>query len=444
MFEEIAKKYCKKASKASGMVIEKVVGREVMDSRGNPTVEVDVITKNGTLGRAIVPSGASTGSNEALELRDGDKSRYLGKGVLKAVANVNDVIAPALKGKPVTSQFEIDELMIKLDGTDNKSKLGANAILGVSLAVAHAAANGLGLPLFKYIGGKKGITLPVPMMNVLNGGAHAGWNTEFQEYMIAPTGASSFKEALRMCAEVYQTLKSVVKEKSQPTTVGDEGGFAPALGTNEGALKLIIEAIEKAGYKAGEQINICLDVASTEFFKNGKYELKSEGKSLSPAEMVELLEKLASSYPIISIEDGVAENDWEGWKLLTQKIGKKVQLVGDDLFVTNIKLLSKGIEEGVANSILIKLNQIGSLSETLLAIEMAKKARYTAITSHRSGESEDTTIADLVVATNSGMIKTGAPARTDRVCKYNQLLRIEEALGSEAAFKGLSAFANKK
>ncbi len=444
MFEEIAKKYCKKASKASGMVIEKMVGREVMDSRGNPTVEVDVITKNGTLGRAIVPSGASTGSNEALELRDGDKSRYLGKGVLKAVANVNDVIAPALKGKPVTSQFEIDELMIKLDGTDNKSKLGANAILGVSLAVAHAAANGLGLPLFKYIGGKKGITLPVPMMNVLNGGAHAGWNTEFQEYMIAPTGASSFKEALRMCAEVYQTLKSVVKEKSQPTTVGDEGGFAPALGTNEGALKLIIEAIEKAGYKAGEQINICLDVASTEFFKNGKYELKSEGKSLSPAEMVELLEKLASSYPIISIEDGVAENDWEGWKLLTQKIGKKVQLVGDDLFVTNIKLLSKGIEEGVANSILIKLNQIGSLSETLLAIEMAKKARYTAITSHRSGESEDTTIADLVVATNSGMIKTGAPARTDRVCKYNQLLRIEEALGSEAAFKGLSAFANKK
>lgn len=444
MFEEIAKKYCKKASKASGMVIEKVVGREVMDSRGNPTVEVDVITKNGTLGRAIVPSGASTGSNEALELRDGDKSRYLGKGVLKAVANVNDVIAPALKGKPVTSQFEIDELMINLDGTDNKSKLGANAILGVSLAVAHAAANGLGLPLFKYIGGKKGITLPVPMMNVLNGGAHAGWNTEFQEYMIAPTGASSFKEALRMCAEVYQTLKSVVKEKSQPTTVGDEGGFAPALGTNEGALKLIIEAIEKAGYKAGEQINICLDVASTEFFKNGKYELKSEGKSLSPAEMVELLEKLASSYPIISIEDGVAENDWEGWKLLTQKIGKKVQLVGDDLFVTNIKLLSKGIEEGVANSILIKLNQIGSLSETLLAIEMAKKARYTAITSHRSGESEDTTIADLVVATNSGMIKTGAPARTDRVCKYNQLLRIEEALGSEAAFKGLSAFANKK
>jgi len=425
------------------MTIEKVIGREVMDSRGNPTVEVDVITKNGTLGRAIVPSGASTGSNEALELRDGDNSRYLGKGVQKAVANVS-IIEKELVGKPVTSQFEIDELMIKMDGTDNKSKLGANAILGVSLAVAHAAANGLGIPLFKYIGGKKGVTLPVPMMNVLNGGAHAGWNTEFQEYMIAPTGAANFKEALRMCAEVYQTLKGVVKSKGQPTTVGDEGGFAPALGTNEGALKVIIEAIEKAGYKPGEQINICLDVASTEFFKNGKYELKSEGKSLSPAEMVELLEKMTASYPIISIEDGVAENDWEGWALLTKRIGKKIQLVGDDLFVTNIKLLSKGIEEGVANSILIKLNQIGSLSETLLAIEMAKKAKYTAITSHRSGESEDTTIADLVVATNSGMIKTGAPARTDRVCKYNQLLRIEEMLGAEAVFKGMSAFANKK
>jgi len=443
MFEEISKKYCKKSSKSAGMTIEKVIGREVMDSRGNPTVEVDVITKNGTLGRAIVPSGASTGSNEALELRDGDSSRYLGKGVQKAVANVS-IIEKELVGKPVTSQFEIDELMIKMDGTDNKSKLGANAILGVSLAVAHAAANGLGIPLFKYIGGKKGITLPVPMMNVLNGGAHAGWNTEFQEYMIAPTGATSFKEALRMCAEVYQTLKGVVKSKGQPTTVGDEGGFAPALGTNEGALKVIIEAIEKAGYKPGEQINICLDVASTEFFKNGKYELKSEGKSLSPAEMVDLLEKMTASYPIISIEDGVAENDWEGWALLTKRIGKKIQLVGDDLFVTNIKLLSKGIEEGIANSILIKLNQIGSLSETLLAIEMAKKAKYTAITSHRSGESEDTTIADLVVATNSGMIKTGAPARTDRVCKYNQLLRIEEMLGTEAVFKGMSAFANKK
>ncbi len=444
MFEEISKKYCKKASKASGMTIEQVIGREVMDSRGNPTVEVDVITKNGTLGRAIVPSGASTGTNEALEMRDGDKSRYLGKGVLKAVANVNNAIAPALKGKPVTSQFDIDETMLKLDGTENKSRLGANAMLAVSLAAAHAAANGLGISLFRYIGGKKAVTLPVPMMNVLNGGAHAGWNTEFQEYMITPTGAPSFKEALRWCAEVYHTLKGLVKAKGSPTTVGDEGGFAPALGSNEGALQLIVEAIEKAGYKPGEQINICLDPASSEFFKDGKYELKSEGKSLSPSEMVDLYAVLVSKYPIISIEDGVAENDWEGWKLMTQKLGKKIQLVGDDLFVTNIKLLSKGIEEGVANSILIKLNQIGTLSETLLAMEMARKARYTSVVSHRSGESEDTTIADLVVATNSGMIKTGAPARTDRVCKYNQLLRIEEALGCEAAYKGISAYANKK
>jgi enolase len=444
MFEDISKKYCKKASKSAGMTIENVKAREVMDSRGNPTIEAEVTTKNGTLGRAIAPSGASTGTNEALELRDGDKSRYLGKGVQKAVANVNDIIAPALKGKPVTSQFEIDELMLKLDGTENKSKLGANAILAVSLAAAHATANGLGISLFRYIGGKKAVTLPVPMMNVLNGGAHAGWNTEFQEYMIAPTGAATFKEALRMCAEVYQTLKGVVKEKGQPTTVGDEGGFAPALGSNEGALKLIIEAVEKAGYKPGEQINICLDPASSEFYKNGKYELKSEGKSLSSEEMVAFYEELCKKYPIISIEDGMAENDWDGWALITKKIGKKVQLVGDDLFVTNIKLLSKGIEAGVGNSILIKFNQIGSLSETLLAMEMARKAKYTSVVSHRSGESEDTTIADLVVATNAGMIKTGAPARTDRVCKYNQLLRIEEEIGSEAAFKGISAFANKK
>jgi len=443
MFEEISKKYCKKSSKSAGMTIAKVIGREVMDSRGNPTVEADVITKNGTAGRAIVPSGASTGTNEALEMRDGDKSRYLGKGVLKAVANVS-VIEKELIGKPVTSQFEIDELMIKLDGTDNKSKLGANAILAVSLAVAHAAANGIGIPLFKYIGGKKGVTLPVPMMNVLNGGAHAGWNTEFQEYMITPTGAPNFKEALRMCAEVYQTLKGVVKSKGQPTTVGDEGGFAPALGTNEGALKAIVEAVEKAGYKPGEQINICLDPASSEFFKDGKYVLKSEGKSLSSSEMVALYEDLCGRYPIISIEDGMAENDWEGWDLLTKRIGKKVQLVGDDLFVTNIKLLSQGIEKGAANSILIKLNQIGSLSETLLAMEMARKAKYTSVVSHRSGESEDTTIADLVVATNSGMIKTGAPARTDRVCKYNQLLRIEEMLGTEAAYRGMAAYANRK
>lgn len=442
MFEDIAKKYCKKNSVANGLKIAKVIGREVLDSRGNPTVEVDVITNNGTLGRAIVPSGASTGVNEAIELRDGDKSRYLGKGVQKAVANVA-IIEKEIVGKPVTSQFEIDELMIKLDGTENKSKLGANAILAVSLAVARAAANGLKMPLFKYIGGKKASVLPVPMMNVLNGGAHAGWNTEFQEYMIAPTGAPNFKEALRWCAEVYHTLKGLVKAKGHPTTVGDEGGFAPALGNNEAALQLIVEAIEKAGYKPGEQINICLDPASSEFFEDGKYQLKSEGKSLTSEEMVNLYASLVEKYPIISIEDGVAENDWEGWKLITQKLGKKIQLVGDDLFVTNIKLLSKGIEEKVANSILIKLNQIGTLSETLLAIEMAKKAKYTSVVSHRSGESEDSTIADLVVATNSGMIKTGAPARTDRVCKYNQLLRIEEILGNDAKYLGIKAFANR-
>ncbi len=442
MFEDIAKRFCKKNSRSEGMKIEKIIGREVLDSRGNPTVEVDVITKNSTLGRAIVPSGASTGIHEALELRDGDKSRYLGKGAQKAVANVSKIEAK-IKGLPVTSQFEIDAAMLELDGTENKSNLGANAILAVSLAAAHAAANGLGISLFSYIGGKKAAVLPTPMMNVLNGGAHAGWNTEFQEYMIAPTGAKSFKEALRMCAEVYHTLKGVVKAKGQPTTVGDEGGFAPALGTNEEALKAIVEAVEKAGYKPGEQINICLDPASSGFYKDGKYELKSEGRSLSSSEMVDLYEKLIQMYPIISIEDGLAEEDWEGWKLMTKRLGKKIQIVGDDIFVTNMKLLSKGIEEKAGNSILIKLNQIGSLSETLATMEMARKAKYTSVVSHRSGESEDTTIADLVVATNSGMIKTGAPARTDRVCKYNQLLRIEEELGPEAKYLGLEAFANK-
>ncbi len=443
MFQDLAKKFCKKNSKSQGMLIERIIGREVMDSRGNPTVEVDVITKNGTLGRAIVPSGASTGINEAVELRDGDKARYMGKGVQKAVANVA-LIEQVLKGKPVTSQFEIDQIMIELDGTDNKGKLGANAILAVSMAVARAAAAGFGISLFKYIGGKKGTALPVPMMNVLNGGAHAGWNTEFQEYMITPTGAKSFKEALRMCAEVYHTLKGLVKAAGQPTTVGDEGGFAPALGTNEGALKLIVEAIEKAGYKPGEQINICLDPAASEFFKDGKYQLKSEGKELSPLDMVDFLSGLVMKYPIISIEDGVSEIDREGWKLLTDRIGKKCQLVGDDLFVTNSKLLAKGIEDGLGNSILIKVNQIGTLSETLEAMEMAKKAKYTSIVSHRSGETEDTTIADLVVATNSGMIKTGAPARSDRVCKYNQLLRIEEELGADARFLGIDAYKNAR
>ena len=435
MFENISKKYCRKKSKSTGLLIEKIIGREVLDSRGNPTVEVDVITKNGTLGRAIVPSGASTGTHEALELRDGEKSRYLGRGTQKAVANVS-IIEKEIKGLPVTNQFEIDELMIKLDGTQNKSKLGANAILGVSLAVARAAANGLGVSLFKYIGGKKAVTLPVPMMNVLNGGAHAGWNTEFQEYMIAPTGAKTFKESLRMCAEIYQTLKAVVKEKGFPTTIGDEGGFAPVLGSNEGALNLVMEAIDKAGYKPGEQINICLDPASSEFYKNGKYELKSEGKSLSSEEMVDLYEKLISNYPIISIEDGLAQDDWEGWKLLTKRLGKKVQLVGDDIFVTNPEIFKQGIKQHIANSILIKLNQIGTLTETLQTVDMARKAGYTCVFSHRSGETEDSLMADICVATNAGQIKTGAPARSERLAKYNQLLRIEEELGGKAVFKG--------
>lgn len=442
MFEDAAKKYCKKKSKSEGMKIEHVIGREILDSRGNPTVEVDVILKNGILGRASVPSGASTGINEALELRDGDKSRYMGKGVQKAVANVQK-IEKAIKGKFVTSQFELDELMINLDGTPNKSKLGANAILGVSLAIARAASNGLELPIFEYIGGNYAVTLPTPMMNVLNGGAHAGWNTEFQEYMIAPTGAESFSDALRICAEIYHTLKGIVKEKGFPTTVGDEGGFAPALGSNEGALKLIVEAIEKAGYKPKDQVNICLDPASSEFYKNGKYELKSEGKSLSSQDMVNLYAELSQKYPIISIEDGLAQDDIEGWKTLTKKLGKNIQLVGDDLFVTNSKLLAQGIKDKTANSILIKLNQIGTLSETLATMEMARKAKYTSVVSHRSGESEDSTIADLSVATNAGMIKTGAPARTDRVCKYNQLLRIEEQLGKDAEYLGIKAFANK-
>lgn len=417
--------------------IKHILAREVLDSRGNPTVEVDVILANGVLGRAIVPSGASTGSREALELRDGDKSRYSGKGVLKAAANVA-VLAKKLAGMDPSKQEKIDRLMIELDGTENKSKYGANAILGISLAVAHAAAIDAGLPLYKYLGGNKAITLPVPMMNVLNGGAHAGWSTEMQEYMVAPVGAKSFREGLRMGAEVYHALKSVVKEHGYPTTVGDEGGFAPKTGSNEGNLKLIMEAIVKAGYRPRTDVCICMDPAASEFFKNGKYELKTEGRNLTSAEMVDLYAGWVEKYPIISIEDGLAEGDWEGWKILTDKLGKKIQLVGDDLFVTNPKILKEGIKKGVANSILIKLNQIGTLTETLEAMRMAKKAGYTAVVSHRSGETEDTTISDLVVAENSGQIKTGAPARTDRVAKYNQLLRIEEQL------KGKSVYGRKK
>lgn len=422
--------------------IKKIKGREVLDSRGNPTIEVDVLLDNGILGRAIVPSGASTGSREALELRDGDKNRYLGKGVLKAVANVS-VIAKNLIGKDPSKQEEIDKIMIDLDGTENKNKYGANAILGISMAVARSAAADSGKSLFKYLGGTKASILPVPMMNVLNGGAHAGWSTEMQEYMIAPVGAKSFKEGLRMGTEVYHALKAVVKEHSYPTTVGDEGGFAPKTGANEGNLKLIMEAIDKAGYQPKKDICICMDPASSEFFKNGKYELKTEGKYLTSEEMVYLYASWIEKYPIISIEDGLAECDWEGWKFFTQKLGKKVQLVGDDLFVTNPKILKEGIKYGIANSILIKVNQIGTLTETFEAIKIARKAGYTAVVSHRSGESEDSTISDIVVAENCGQIKTGAPARTDRVAKYNQLLRIEEELGSKAKYLGIKAFANK-
>ena len=424
--------------------IEKIKGRQILDSRGNPTVEAEVTLKDGTIGRADVPSGASTGAHEALELRDGDKSKYLGKGVLKAVKNINEVIAPKLKGLPVHEQLKIDNLMLDLDGTKNKSKLGANAILGVSLAVARAASIAYGVSLYKYIGGDKAQILPVPNMNVMNGGAHAGWNIELQEFMISPAGAKNFDDALRMGAEVYQTLKKVLKERKLATGVGDEGGFAPLLTKNEMAIEVIMEAIDKAGYKSGKDIYLALDPASSEFYKNGKYILKSEGKELSSAEMVGMYEEWIKKYPIISIEDGLSEADWDGWKILTEKLGNKIQLVGDDLFVTNVEFLKKGIEKKVGNSILIKLNQIGSLSETLYTMEVADAAGYTYMTSHRSGETEDTTIADLAVATNSGQIKTGAPARSERVCKYNQLLRIEEELGSKAKYIGLKGYNPKK
>ena len=424
--------------------ISNIQARQILDSRGNPTVEVDVYLEDGAFGRASVPSGASTGANEAVELRDDDKKTYLGKGVLKAVDNVNEIIAPELIDLSATDQVGIDQLMIELDGTETKGKLGANAILGVSLAVAKAAASSLGLPLYRYIGGTSGHQLPVPMMNIMNGGKHADSNVDMQEFMAMPVGATSFSEALQMGVEVYHALKSVLKAKGLSTAVGDEGGFAPNLPSNENAIQVILEAIDKAGYKAGEQIYIAMDPAASEFYENGKYVLKGEGRSLSGDEMVDYYANLCAKYPIISIEDGLAEDDWTTWHKLTQRIGDKVQLVGDDLFVTNTKFLQKGIDTATANSILIKVNQIGTLTETLAAIELAKRAGYTAVVSHRSGETEDATIADIVVATNAGQIKTGAPARTDRVAKYNQLLRIEESLGDTATFDGMRSFYNIK
>ena len=425
------------------LAIEEIKALEVLDSRGNPTVQVEVITEEGTNGVAMVPSGASTGSFEAVELRDGDKSRYLGKGVLKAVENVNKIIAKELEGMNVFEQAEIDKKLIEIDGTENKGKLGANATLGVSLAVAKAAANSLGMSLYKYIGGVNAKTLPVPMMNILNGGKHADNTVNIQEFMIMPVGAKSFSECLRMSAEIYHTLKKVLKAKGLATGVGDEGGFAPNLSSDEEALKLIVEAISEAGYKPGEDVVLALDVASTEMYdeakkigKEGCYYFWKTEELKTEDEMIEYLEDLANKYPIISIEDGLAEEDWEGWRKLTEKLGNKLQLVGDDLFVTNIKRLQKGLDNKIANSILIKLNQIGTLTETLDAIELAKKNGYTAVVSHRSGETEDTTLADVAVATNAGQIKTGAPCRTDRVAKYNRLLNIEAELGDLAIYPG--------
>ena len=427
-------------------VIEAVYAREVLDSRGNPTVEVEVVLESGTMGRAIVPSGASTGAFEAVELRDGDKGRYLGKGVEKAVANVNEIIAPELEGMDCFDQPAVDAVMIELDGTHNKGKLGANAILGVSMAVARAAAEELGLPLFQYIGGVNAKQLPVPMMNILNGGEHADNNVDVQEFMILPVGAKSFREGLRMGAEVFHSLKKVLGEKGLACGVGDEGGFAPNLGSNREALELIVEAIEKAGYKPGDDVRLGLDVAATEMYnkETKKYVLAGEGKELTAEEMVDLYEDWSNNFPIVTIEDGLDEEDWDGWKVLTERLGNKIQLVGDDLFVTNTERLERGIEAGVANSILIKVNQIGTITETLDAIEMAKRAGYTAVISHRSGETEDTTIADLAVAVNAGQIKTGAPSRTDRVAKYNQLLRIEEMVGEQARYCGMKSFYNLK
>lgn len=415
--------------------IKSVTGREILDSRGNPTVEVDVVLQDGSFGRAAVPSGASTGEHEAVELRDGDKSRYSGKGVRKAVANVNGEIARAVKGKDALKQGEIDQLMIDLDGTPNKGRLGANAILGVSLAVAKAASVSKGMPLYKYIGGAKAHILPIPMMNILNGGSHADNNVDLQEFMVMPIGADSFKEALRWGAEVFHSLKKILHDRKLSTSVGDEGGFAPNLKSNEEAVEAILAAIDKAGYKAGKEISIALDPASSSFYENGKYILEAEPKvENSSKDMIEFYAKWVSKYPIVSIEDGLAEDDWDGWKGLTDRLGGKIQLVGDDLFVTNVKRLRMGISKRIANSILIKVNQIGTLSETLDTMDLAKKHGYTAVVSHRSGETEDTTIAHLVVAMNTGQIKTGSVCRTDRICKYNELLRIEEGLGKKAVY----------
>ncbi len=423
-----------------------VYAREILDSRGNPTVEVEVYLEDGSLGRAGIPSGASTGAFEAVELRDGDKDRYLGKGVTKAVDNVNDIIAPELIGLDATDQVYIDKLLNELDGTPNKAKLGANAILGVSLACAKAAANYMGLPAYQYIGGTNAKTLPTPMMNILNGGSHADNNVDIQEFMIMPVGKKTYHEALRMGVEIYHALKKVLKDKGLATGVGDEGGFAPNLPSNEDALKVIVEAITAAGYKAGEEVLLAVDAAASEFYNKDRkvYELSGEGKTYSSAEMVDYYANLVDKYPIISIEDGLDEEDWDGWKLMVEKLGKKIQIVGDDLFVTNTERLARGIEGKNANSILIKLNQIGTLTETLDAIEMAKKAGFTAVVSHRSGETDESIIADLAVATNAGQIKTGAPCRIDRVAKYNQLLRIEEILADTAVYAGKDAFYNLK
>ena len=430
--------------------IKKIVGREILDSRGNPTVEADVILENGVMGRAAVPSGASTGEREALELRDGDKSRYLGKGTLKAVANMNDILGPALVGMEISEQKKIDEKMLALDGTEFKSKLGANAILGISLACARAAARDAGLPLYQYIRKAFGINyndyiLPVPLMNIINGGAHADNNVDLQEFMIVPVGKPSFREALRMGAEVFHSLKNVLKKKGDITSVGDEGGFAPNLKSNEEALEVIAQAVGSAGYSLGKDVLLALDVAASELYDDGKYNLEGEttDKVKTPAQMVDFLKNLAAKYPIVSIEDGLSEKDWDGWKLLTDQLGGKLQLVGDDIFVTNTKIFSQGIAKGIGNSILIKVNQIGSLSETVAAVLMAYNAGYTAVISHRSGETADTFIADLAVALNAGQIKTGSASRTDRIAKYNQLLRIEEQLGAKAIFPGRSAFKGK-
>jgi enolase len=424
--------------------IKNIKAWEILDSRGNPTLEVEVELADGTRGQAAVPSGASTGKYEALELRDGDKARYGGKGVLKAVANVKGVITQVITGMEATKQAEIDRALIALDGTADKSKLGANAILGTSLAAAHAAANSLKMPLYQYLGGGKSYTLPVPMMNILNGGKHAANSTDLQEFMILPAGAGSFKEALRMGAEVYQALKKVLKDKKLDTNVGDEGGFAPSLPSNKDAVEVILAAIETAGYKPGKDCYIGLDPASSEFYEDGKYVLAREGKTLSSAEMVDFYVKWVSAYPIISIEDGMAEDDWDGWQLITKKLGSKIQLVGDDLYVTNVKRLARGLKQKASNSILIKLNQIGTLTETIDAIKMAREANWTAVISHRSGETEDTTIADLAAGLSTGQIKTGAPCRSERTAKYNRLLRIEDELGKNATYEGMKAFYNIK